>query len=186
MPMNLEQACAWADELLALFAPHCEHLQIAGSCRRGRPVCNDIDLVAIPKVTSHKDMLGYVVAEQDHLKAALVAWQRERPDKITWLSGEHGTGKIYRLAHPRCQVDFYTATRETLGTVLLCRTGSAEHNIWLAERAQKGGCHWNPQEGLKMGRNLVANSEAAIYTALGLPWIEPRDRELGLLRQRFR
>jgi DNA polymerase/3'-5' exonuclease PolX len=67
----------------------------------------------------------------------------------------------------------------TFATRMLCRTGSKEHNIWLAQRAQDRGGHWNPYEGLKLHGKLVkAEIEEDIYRALGVPWIEPKNREI--------
>ena len=65
------------------------------------------------------------------------------------------------------------------GSILLCRTGPTRHNIRIVERAKDQGLEWNPYRGVitPKGEVLAAETEAEIYTALGLPWHEPADRD---------
>ena len=68
-----------------------------------------------------------------------------------------------------------------LNTIFLL---SSSLTIWLAERAKRLGGAWNPYKGVRLAAGLQpAGTEAEVYGALGLPWIEPRDRELDHLRR---
>jgi len=72
------------------------------------------------------------------------------------------------------------------GAALVYFTGSKDHNVRLREIAIKQGMHLN-EYGLFPGTEarpqergvepLAAAEEAAIYDALGLPWVEPELRE---------
>jgi len=68
------------------------------------------------------------------------------------------------------------ADRQHFGAALLHTTGSPEHFEQLRALAQKNGMRLDPN-GLHKGRSVVAATEADIYRALGLPFIEPELRE---------
>lgn len=47
--MKYKDAHLKATHVKSLLEPHCHRIAIAGSIRRKRPVCNDIEIVAIPR-----------------------------------------------------------------------------------------------------------------------------------------
>lgn len=120
---------------------------------------NHIDIVLIP-------------ANQGQLLAALQSLGRIKS----------GAGKLIRIDLPNgIAVDLYIATPETWATLLLIRTGSKEHNIYLCSRArQKGmvlhadgrGLYWVDTDN----RVSEGNSEEGIFKALGLPYKKPEER----------
>ena len=66
------------------------------------------------------------------------------------------------------QVDFYRAQPNTLGIHLLVRTGSAEHNTWLASLAISKGMRIKYSEGLtKVGSVIAGKTEQSVFEALG-------------------
>ena len=79
------------------------------------------------------------------------------------------------------QVDIFWATAVDWGTILLCRTGSREHNIWLAQYAIARGGKWHPGTGLYLHNSRISDTEERIYAALGLDPIPPQQREAHLL-----
>lgn len=190
-----------ADKIVEGLAPHCERIEIAGSLRRLRPTIGDIDLVAIPRFTSSSALFGAgALAETDFMAALLNAafdGESDGTEKAV-CTGE----KIVRLTVttkkfglrcevPRISLDVYIATPESWATLLLVRTGSAEHNIWLAQRAKAcgGKLHadgsglelpgqYDPLEQRVVNMRVVrAQSEEEIFKALGLPLPFPADRE---------
>jgi len=190
----LKTALAYAGAVVPWLEPFCERIEIAGSVRRQRPICNDLDVVCIPKVdnsASDPDLFGRGrVAPTNKLHEFLTSYVRHEP-QAHWKAGQHKpAGEIFSLQLPRCQLDIFIATPATFGVVLLCRTGSKEHNIWLASRAKARGWHWNPQWGLRIYETrlerTVAATEQDIYTALDLPFIIPQNRELAYLLRNFR
>jgi DNA polymerase (family 10) len=182
-------AAIWkATEIKDKLAPHCERIEIAGSIRRGKKMVKDIDLVVIPKMTSKESLLGVTddLAKTDFYEAL--------PNALTAIKAE-GTKLIRGTAQlalgPCIPVDIYVATAERWATLLLIRTGSREHNIWLCSRAfHCGGKLHADGSGLELAgqydavlqrtanmRVLRPESEEEIFKALGIPFAEPRDRE---------
>ena len=56
--MELNKALEIANRLVELLSPFCEKINIAGSCRRGKPDVGDIEIVCSPKILILKDMFG--------------------------------------------------------------------------------------------------------------------------------
>jgi DNA polymerase (family X) len=65
------------------------------------------------------------------------------------------------------------------GATLLAATGSEKHLALLRARAAARGLALEPDGLRRGGKTVAARSEAAIYRALGLPFIEPELREGG-------
>ena len=158
-----------ADKIKAELAPMCERIEIAGSLRRGRENVNDIDFVILPKP-----------GQLDAIKA--------RCEKKCTVVVDGPQNYIVRLptgfqvdiffAHHGKQ-DFFQKTPSNWGTLLLCRTGSKEHNIYLVERAKGRGFTWNPYEGVKdaEGYVIAAATEEEIFDMLALSFVAPANRE---------
>lgn len=68
------------------------------------------------------------------------------------------------------------ADRKHFGAKLLFATGSSEHLDELKELASSKDMRLD-DDGLRVGRRVVAANEKDIYAALGLPYIEPELRE---------
>lgn len=175
--MTLDFASRCADRLVEWLRPHCERVEIAGSIRRQRPVCNDVDLVVIPKLEEEKDMFGNVCRRRNATWGEIDA----RATRDQWTVLRAGPDLVSVINHG-VQVDFFLASPETWGTVLVCRTGSKEHNVWLAQMAQQRGGKWHPFHGLHIHRRVVGATEDAIYREIGFSRaIPPQEREAHLL-----
>lgn len=191
-PMPLATARHYAEKIFEWLNPHCERMQIVGSIRRERPMCGDVDIVCIPKTTTHKDLLDTVVAVDNHLHQFLQGYVMDRNPinsparKPRFIAGGERPGKQVLLDLPKCQLDLWFADEDTWATRVICRTGSKEHNIWLAQRAQPRGFHWDPYNGLTnvdYAEPVEARTEEALYAALGLQLIAPKNREATWLNQ---
>lgn len=174
--MNLPFATACAERLVSWLTPVCERVAVAGSVRRQRPAPNDIDLVAIPKRIEERDLFGAVAARKN---AAWVEIQA-RAKAEDWVITKAGAEMVQFVARG-VQVDVWWTEPQFWGTVLLCRTGSVQHNIWLAEYAQARGGKWHPHAGLYLGNHRVSLTEEEIYAALGMAPIPPERREANQL-----
>lgn len=162
--MPLKEIKNVAIDILTLNDAWCKKIDVVGSIRREKPVVNDVDYVVI---TTDKDWRV--------LKRNMVTGI----DSRVVLSGD----KIHRFLVPfkvgAVQVDFYRATEDTYGIQKLIRTGSAEHNIYLAKLALRHGKRLLYSKGLVENGKVVAGEiEADIFDKLGLKWIPPKMREV--------
>ena len=158
--MELEKARAIADEVIKRLCPYCSRIEVAGSIRRKKPQPRDIDLVLIP-------------ADPWNLEHEVLALARPFQPA---LSGE----KLKRFNYNGAQIDLYYASPETWATLLLIRTGSTENNIRLCSLAKQRGWRLAASgDGLfdENGRRIAGDTERSIYKALGLPFMEPRERD---------
>ena len=156
--MKLEQAKAKAETIVEKLNPYCTRIEVAGSIRREKPFVNDIDLVAIP---SNQGQLIFEITQMGGTPILL---------------GE----KLIRYQMPNITIDIYIATPETWATLLLIRTGSAGHNIKLCSLAKSRGMKLKANgDGLFRNETRIAgDTEESIFKTLGLPYIEPRYREV--------
>jgi len=200
--MNLATAARYAELIVdGWIYSLSEQFRVAGSIRRQRSVCNDVDIVCIPRYSETKDLFGAITSRENLLHSFLKRYVAESGGRASFQSGGEVAGKSVILQLPKCQIDIWFADEATFATRLMCRTGSKEHNIWLASWAKRQGKKWNPSEGIleggewrKIGEESIYDgakktsrfkSEEDIYAHLGLPFIEPKDRELDWLTKNF-
>jgi DNA polymerase (family 10) len=170
MKIPLETADRWAEQILDELRPHCTRIEVAGSIRRRRPVVGDIDLV----IQTDTPM---AVRERILSSAAEIVTNGKQTLIVTLSNGV----KIDAwFAHPDQPELFVPGRPCNWGSLLLCRTGSAEFNVWLCQLARRSGLHWRPHDGLFRGNHcLASDTEEAIFDALRLPFIPPEKREVG-------
>ena len=157
--------------ILAWLRPHAELIYVAGSIRRRCQSIGDIDLVIIPNTAAILDLFGNATGNRNLTSEEV---RRTCLEKGWPMRTDGETCQIFESGG--VQVDIWYATPETRGTVLMCRTGSKEHNIWLAATAAARGAHWNPHHGLKIGGKVIAATEEEIYSALGIDFLPPEAR----------
>lgn len=173
--MILEQAERIAQTMVEELAPFCVRIEIAGSIRRRRAEVGDIDLVCIPKgLTGRAGILarcnrapnGRMVKEGEQY----VVFEYQLPAGFPlqldlWFAHQGGS-------------DMFNPDPSNWGMLLLARTGSAMHNVWLAQRAKERGLRFNPHRGILKGDAVLASeTEQQIFTALGCSYIQPERRE---------
>jgi DNA polymerase (family 10) len=178
--MFLAPATKIAEELGAALQPFCERLDIAGSVRRRRPEVNDLDLVLLPRPGQLAEIQRRVL----HGNRCITAGEEIMSVELTTspYAGQPLQADLF-FAQPERQALFET-TPTNYGSLLLCRTGSKEHNIYLIEHAKRMGLRWNPQRGLfapdpRTGALvlLASATEQEIFDALELDFIPPERRE---------
>ena len=162
--LDLKEAEKIAAQVKAAVEPLCEKLEVAGSIRRQKSKVHDIDFVAVTKND--------------------VDWQKinEKLKKLKAKPNCSGTSVIKAFLpcqNGLFQVDFYRAKPSTFGILLLVRTGSAEHNVWLAGCAISKGMRIKYSEGLIKDNNAIAGeTEKGVFEALNLPCPLPSEREI--------
>ena len=162
--LALREAQTVAEKVKTALATHCEKMEIAGSIRRQKPLVHDIDFVIVAKGDKEWQKIS---EELKHLKAKLNCQGSSVAKAL--LPTENGLFKV----------DLYRAQPATFGIHLLIRTGSAEHNMWLAAYAISKGMRLKYSEGLiKEGGAIAGETEQGVFEALGLPYSLPSQREI--------
>ncbi len=135
-------------------------VEAAGSLRRRQETVGDIDILCATDDPA-------VVAKRfcSHPEAAQVIARGEKKCSIVLRNG--------------LQVDLRLVRPEEYGAALQYFTGSKAHNIRVREIAVKQGLKLSEYGvfDVSTDRRLAAATEAEVYSALGLPWIDPALRE---------
>lgn len=159
--LELSEAEKIAKEVEETLKPLCEKIKVVGSIRRKRPMIGDCDFVV--KAT---DANWSRIANT--LKKSRVICTGSIVIKLNVLH----EGNLF-------QVDFYRAFDNNFGIQELIRTGSAEHNAWLASYSISNGYRLKYSEGLvKNGQVVAGKTEESIFIALDLPYPKPEEREV--------
>lgn len=162
--LDLKQAEKIADQIKTHVSAHCDSLEIVGSIRRQKPTVHDIDFVAVAKTEGNWRRIS---EELKRMKAKQSC------------AGNSVIKAFVPFQNGLFQVDFYRAQPSTLGINLLIRTGSAEHNMWLAGYAISKNMRIKYSEGLVREGNVVAgDDEEGVFEALSLPYPLPSAREV--------
>lgn len=171
--MKLARALAIALKIQEQLAPLCERIEIAGSIRRVRPEVGDVDLVILPRPGQLP-----AIKQRCTQKCEVVRDGEQNCIYRLRLSDQTELQLDIFFARPAVS-DLLNTAPGNFGTLLLCRTGSKEHNIYLVEHAKRQNLRWNPYRGLidAHGTVVASETEADIFKALNLPWIKPEDRE---------
>ncbi|MEJ7810375.1 MAG: DNA polymerase/3'-5' exonuclease PolX [Gemmatimonadaceae bacterium] len=140
--------------------PDVERAAIAGSVRRRSEVVRDIDIVAACRSAP-----------------AEVAASFARAPGVREVTGAGGRSVCIRFVDGT-KLDLHCVTPAQFGVALWRSTGSADHVTALRARAAERGFTIVEDELRAPGDAAVAIAdELALYSALGLPYIEPELRE---------
>jgi len=162
--LTLSEANPLAFKVITLVDAYLNPVELVGSARRLKPVVRDIDLVGVGSVKGWK-------WAKDSLVTMLDAKGKMRGPKIVRVWVPFVRGYV--------QLDIYRATEDDYALLKLIRTGSAEHNIWLAKRAIKMGMRLLYSKGLmKDGEVIPTETERDVFNALDLEYIIPSEREI--------
>jgi DNA polymerase (family 10) len=158
-----EEANRIAAYLLAF--PGIEKVTPAGSLRRGRETCGDLDLLATGPACA-----------PEHTSAAVeyVAAYPGIQDIIA-----KGENKVSFHVGQGLQVDVRLLPSASYGAALQYFTGSKAHNVSLRQRALKMGYTLSEWALARLDdeSTVAAATEEEIYAALGLDWMPPEMRE---------
>jgi DNA polymerase/3'-5' exonuclease PolX len=162
--LDFESALALANRVKNLVQIHCEKLEVVGSIRRQRPKIHDVD---------------FVVVTPNDAEWLKIGTELKRIKVQTSCAGNVVIKVYVPCNNGLFQVDFYRAKPSTFGINQLIRTGSADHNMWLAGYAISKGMRIKYSEGLvKDGVVVAGETEEGVFTALELPCPVPSEREV--------
>ena len=131
---------------------------VAGSCRRGRETCADLDVVATATDAA---------AAMDRLA------EHESVENVL----SRGDTKQRVRLHSGIELDLRVVPADSYGAALVYFTGSKEHNIELRRRAQDRGLKVNEYGVYRDDDQIAGKTEEDVYAAVDLPWIPPELRE---------
>ncbi|REJ72021.1 MAG: DNA polymerase/3'-5' exonuclease PolX [Planctomycetota bacterium] len=156
----LADAMAEVDEITAdlLEIPAVGQAQPAGSCRRRKETCGDLD-VLVTAADSSKVM----DALAGHRLVTDVLARGDTKQRVRLKSG--------------IELDLRVVPEESYGAALQYFTGSKEHNIVIRRRAQERGLKINEYGVFRDDERIAGATEEDVYAAVDLPWITPELRE---------
>jgi DNA polymerase (family X) len=162
--LDLKEAENLANQVKAAVEAQCDKIEVAGSIRRQKTKVHDIDFVVVTKNDTEWQKIN---EKLKNLKA--------KPN----CSGNNVIKAFLPCQNGLFQVDFYRAKPQTFGIHLLVRTGSADHNVWLAGYAISKGMRIKYSEGLIKDNSVIAGeTEKGVFAALDLPYPLPSEREI--------
>ena len=153
-------ATASADEIVADLKQlsSISQVAVAGSCRRRKETCGDLDVLAISDNSA--EAMDRLAA---HPLVEKVLARGETKQRVRLRTG--------------IELDLRVVPAASYGAAMQYFTGSKEHNIVIRRRAIERGLKVNDY-GVFRGEEYVAGrSEEEVYAAVGLPFIPPELRE---------
>jgi DNA polymerase (family 10) len=154
-----------AEELVTYLtsrAPAVELIPV-GSLRRGQETCGDIDILAVGGDAGDGSLLMHAFVEHPRVERVL----------------GHGETKSSVRLQGGYQADLRLVPRDSQGAAMQYFTGSKAHNIALRDRAVQRGLRLNEYGLFRVDNEsrVAGDTEAGIYEALGLQWVDPALRE---------
>ncbi|MCA9037412.1 MAG: DNA polymerase/3'-5' exonuclease PolX [Planctomycetaceae bacterium] len=158
--ISIADATAATDIVVAdmLKLPGVKQASAAGSCRRRRETCGDLDvLVTCDDAAIPMDALA------SHALVESVLQRGETKQRVRLKSG--------------VEMDLRVVPEESFGAALQYFTGSKEHNVVVRGRAKDQGLKVNEYGVFKGDEQIAGRTEEDVYAAVGLPWFPPELRE---------
>ena len=161
------EALKIATDVLEQLKPHCIRIEIAGSIRRKKTDCGDVEIVCIPLPYS-RGIFGSGIA------TIVDKWEKVKGEL------EYGKTKYtQRILPSGIKLDLFFATPENWGSIFAIRTGSAEYshrilaNGWVRQGFKsEGGILY------REGERYEVREERDLFKLIGIPFVEPGDRNL--------
>ena len=184
--MELKKAIDKANKFQELIAPYCDYGHVAGSIRRLKPDVNDIEYVCVPKIYTEMayDMFLNRCPPDDIIENYLLGFlSKALSDGTLTLDPalKRNGDKYKRFLFDGMPLDLFIADEDNLGNILAIRTGNAEFSHQLVTPRNQGGLmpsYLKQKDGyLWNGNNqIVCRTEQEFFDALGIPFVEPRER----------
>ncbi len=153
----------WTKEQLATC---CDKIEIAGSIRRKKRECKDIEIVAIAKPWQTGLFL-------DGIALAVNDWEKVKGD----LAESSFVRYTQRILPEGSTLDLFLCTPINFGYIFALRTGSAEFNTRvLFPHAKRKGFSFENGEVWHRGRVIAVPTELQFFELIGLPFVNPQDR----------
>lgn len=187
------EAHAVAAELVSALADGCERIEIAGSIRRRKGEVHDIEIVAIPRIeVEHGGLWGDDETVVDHLQRAVMAGISAGSLAVRQVESRHADGAVssgvrfgpaYKaLVYRDMPVDLFITDAVRWGCIFALRTGPGDWNTRLVTDCKRYFRSVADGRVLHLGRPVPTPEEADFFAALGVPWLDPWERQVDRLR----
>jgi DNA polymerase (family 10) len=144
------------EDLLKL--PEVQQAAVAGSCRRRKETCGDLDvLVTCTNPASPMDALAA------HPLVESVLQRGDTKQRVRLRNG--------------VELDLRVVADESYGAALQYFTGSKEHNVVVRGLARDLGLKINEYGVFREETRIAGRTEEEVYAAINLPWMPPELRE---------
>ena len=175
-----------AEAFRELFSGCYAEWAIAGSVRRGKSECADVEHVVIPK--DEAIGMGGLFVETKLVNAAwrrLDALVRDRQVSPALYTDKNGAvsqrwGESYRgVLFNGFKHEIFMATPENFGAIFLIRTGPADYSRRVVDTIRTQGLYRQTEGRLihvASGEIVPVPDEATYLRLAGLSWQEPKDR----------
>lgn len=168
-----------AQEIVEKLSPYCDRIEIAGSLRRKRKMIGDIEIVALPKYATQKNLFEEVVATENLLHYFLIY---ETKTALTKGVGENARQKQFMYAG--IQVDlFLPASPDHWGSIFFIRTGSHTFNMWVMnERCKHVDIKFfqgRLYKHISLNNAQKTPNEEDVFEALQMDFVPPECRDDG-------
>lgn len=188
--MLLTDARAIADHVIALLAPACQRIEVAGSIRREKAEVKDIEIVALPEMGTN--LFGEPQGSKlDDRINDLVYWGKLDFDKAVKRNGERYKRLLYATLDLErdIAIDLFIASEANYGNTLAIRTGNSDFSRLLVTQRihgglmrptmrQRDGYLWAQGDGDAFDQLVPCPEEKHFFAALGVhPVPAPRERD---------
>lgn len=178
--LPLAKARAVAERVCAVFTDSATQRLVAGSVRRGKERCRDVDVVLVPRFD--QDLAGGFAGWSQRFLTAV----RECPLWTLETKAVASSRKITVRSRkdPRLKIELWLATPWTVGWIYLLRTGPADFGHELVALAREGKLTSAPGsvyrfEGGRLtcdGAPVRTPDEESVFAELGLPFLQVGER----------
>jgi len=138
--------------------PEVEQVSVAGSCRRRRETCGDLDVLAT--CSDPGPPMDRLAA---HPLVEAVLQRGDTKQRVRLKTG--------------IELDLRVVPQASFGAAMQYFTGSKEHNIVVRQRAKDLNLKVNEYGVFRGEEQIAGRTEEDVYAAVGLPWIPPELRE---------
>lgn len=159
--MQHSEAKHIAESLVKVIHPYCTRIEIAGSVRREKEYCKDIEIVLIP-INANKlfNVLGMHLLKLDLYFKYIKNGEKYKQFKY---QGE--------------TIDMFIAHPDNWGYIFAIRTGSSDysHNVLANGWVKKG---FKGENGFltKNGIIVPVREEIDLFNLIGIPYLPPQER----------
>ena len=177
---SLEKMSIISEELKGIITPMVHRCEIAGSIRRGKPVCNDIDLVVWMDREEVENIFETLKGLEINIHAPTYTKTRDILNATFDFPLKEGDKSPSKSVHGQI---FITFKNKYFGGLYMHRTGSRDFNVFMATKAKRKGLKFS-MYGLhdRKTNRFLAGREKEIFEKMGMLFVYPKNRNIGWLK----